>query len=62
MNLITVFTIVITLIYLIIEFKFKPRIDTISTSNQRKLILWYNIKSKFDKNMVVRDFIPLFNY
>lgn len=61
MNLI-VFSIVITLIYLIIEFKFKPRVDTVTTNNQKKLILWYNIKSKFDKNIVVRDYISLFNY
>jgi hypothetical protein len=55
-----VISLVITLIFLIIELKFRPRVDTIEQDNFIQIILRYSIKSKIDRHLVVRDYIPLF--
>lgn len=62
MNILTVVVLVITLIYIILEIKFKPRLEGFQGDGYYNIVLWYSIKSKFDKHLIVREYIPLFKF
>lgn len=57
MNL-TVVLLILVFIFLIIEIKFKPRLDTVTSSTQITLILWYSIKSK-EGSVHLREYFPI---
>ena len=49
----------IMFLLLVIELKFKPRIDNIQHESHTDIILWYTIKSKFG-GVRIREYLHLF--
>lgn len=56
---ITVVLLILLFIFLIIEIKFKPRLDIVTSSTQITLILLYSIKSK-EKSVHLREYFSIF--
>ena len=48
--------ILLLLIYLYFYFKFKPNV----VFSQGRCYIWYNIKSKYDRGMNIRDYIQIY--
>ena len=53
---------IIIAIFAILEIKFSPRIDIVeSEPNYYKVLLWYSIKSKYEKT-IIKNYITLFKF
>lgn len=56
---ITAVLLILLFIFLIIEIKFKPRLDIVTSSTKITLILWYSIKSK-GESVHLREYFSIF--